>query len=54
MAYAGRAGLGLLSETVGLLRSCFNNHEVIKFLLSGELGCTGYNTIDTLFWPLLG
>ena len=37
MAYRIRAGLGLLSEGVGLLQSCIDFQEVIKFLmLSGE------------------
>ena len=32
MAYMVQGGLGLLSDSVGLLRSCFEYQEVIIFL----------------------
>lgn len=32
MAYPARLGLGLLSDAVGLLRSCVEYQDVIKFL----------------------
>lgn len=54
MAYGLKAILGLLSERVGLLKSCVDNHEVIKFgqVMLDRRGAD--NPFDSLFWPLLG